>query len=341
MPRSDSKDRNGRLGPPLRGLAALISLAALLVSGAAAGDGAFPYDQGGSGLSTARLATRVLQPALAAASLRRDGPEAAEVMRELMRSARKGGLDPRDVLASTLPPPSSILALLALDRDVDDFGENAARGGLAGAYYHDEALLTERIRPQRPSYFAAFDAAYQELGPSTSHDVSGPASSRMRDGVLPYGQDSGITRPQRSDLAYAHPFALDLFFTDVRRHSDGQEGPVIHSLSPGIVIAAASNWKGGAGLESWVGGGLSPSAGNGVIVYDPVNKRVFSYFHLRHTALRTGDVVRVDSPLGVGGNTGVNARRPGHGGHLHVEVYDVAKDRPLNSYQILDLVTAK
>ncbi|HTX72151.1 MAG TPA: M23 family metallopeptidase [Rectinemataceae bacterium] len=316
-----------------RSLAALGALAVLLASGAAAGDSAFPYDSGGSGFAPARMGTRVLGPAVASAGMELSGPDAADALRELLLSAREGGLDPGEVLAATLPSPSEVLALLSMDRDVDDFARNAREGGRAGSYYSSELRLAGSVRPRRQSFFSVFDAAYAELG--------SPPSAGLLDGVRPYDASTGIIGPPVSELVYSHPFALDLFFDRVRNRPDGQEGPVIPSLSDGMVVAASSSWRGGAGLASWESGGLSPSAGNGVVVYDALNKRVFSYFHLRSTSLRVGDLVRAGTVLGVGGNTGVNARRPGHGGHLHVEIFDVAGDRSLGAREILRLVTTK
>ncbi|MGO8692914.1 MAG: M23 family metallopeptidase [Rectinemataceae bacterium] len=322
----------------LRALVAIFSLVVLLASGAAAGDSAFPYDQGGGGLPSARFAVRVLQPG--GREKNPALPPDAGGLRELIREAREGGIDTGNVVASSFPPPSAVLALLSVERDIDNFEEDAAQGGIAGSYYGREALLARRVKPLFRTYVSLFTAAYEELGGPTAAASLDPASAeRMRDGVLPYGPACGINAPPRWELADAHPFALDLFFSRVDCRGDGQEGPAVPSLSGGIVVATARDWKGGAGIESWRGGGLSPSAGNGVIVYDPVSRRFYSYFHFRTTSLRPGDMVRPGSPLGIGGDTGMNARRPGHGGHVHIEIYDAAREKALSSYGILDLAT--
>jgi hypothetical protein len=331
-PRKASKD-GPRAG--LRALVAIFSLIVLLASGAAAGDSAFPYDRGGGGLPAARFAVGVLEPG--ARDRTQALPPDAGNLSELIRKAREGGLDPREVLASSFPSASVVLALLSAERDIDNFEQDAAQGGAAGSYYRDEALLAQRVKPLFQSYVSLFTAAYDELGGPLAA-ASSYSADRMRDGVLPYAPELGITAPPRYQLADAHPYALDLFFSRIKYLPDGQEGPPIPSLSGGIVVASARNWRGGAGIESWRGGGLSPSAGNGVVVYDPISRRFFSYFHMRVTDRRPGDIVRPGDVLGIGGNTGMNARRPGHGGHVHVEIFDAAADRSLDSYHILDLV---
>ena len=324
----------------LRAVVAVVALIVLLVSGAAAGDSAFPYDQGGRGLPQARFAVRVLEQGVHERGFVR--PPDPEQVQELLREARKGGLDASPVAGSLFPGPAAVLALLSAERDVDNFESDAEHSGRAGEFYRGETLLVRHVQPLFRSYVELFTTAYDELGGPLAAAVSVPSfARRMRDGVLPYAPDLGITPPPRYQLADAHPYALDLFFSDVKHLPDGQEGPPIPSLSGGIVVASARNWRGGAGIESWRGGGLSPSAGNGVVVYDPVSRRFFSYFHMRTTDRNPGDIVRPGDILGIGGNTGMNARRPGHGGHVHVEIFDAAADRSLNSYRILDLVRGR
>ncbi|HUW39827.1 MAG TPA: M23 family metallopeptidase [Rectinemataceae bacterium] len=324
----------------LRAFVAVVALVVLLVSGAAAGDSAFPYDRGGVGLPQARFAARILEQGLRERDIVR--PPDPEQVQELFREARKGGLDQSRVAGSLFPGSAAVLALLSAERDVDNFESDAEHSGRAGEFYRGETLLVRHVQPLFRSYVELFTTAYDELGGPFAMAASGPAfAKRMRNGILPYAPGLGIAPPPRYQLADAHPYALDLFFSRIERLSDGQEGPPIPSLSGGIVVASARNWRGGAGIESWRGGGLSPSAGNGVVVYDPVSRRFFSYFHMRTTDRRPGDIVRPGDVLGIGGNTGMNARRPGHGGHVHVEIFDAAADRSLDSYRILDLVRGR
>ena len=96
--------------------------------------------------------------------------------------------------------------------------------------------------------------------------------------------------------------------------------------------------KGGAGADAWGGGGLSPAAGNGVVVYSPASGRYYSYFHLDEVAVQRGQVVERGAALGRGGNTGINARKKGHGGHLHLEIFDTGEDRALSAWEVRQLL---
>jgi murein DD-endopeptidase MepM/ murein hydrolase activator NlpD len=83
---------------------------------------------------------------------------------------------------------------------------------------------------------------------------------------------------------------------------------------------------------------LSPAAGNGVVVFSPALGLYTSYFHLSSTGLQAGDIVEAGSPIGKGGNSGMNARRRGHGGHLHLEVFDARRGAHLTCYELYDLL---
>jgi hypothetical protein len=48
-----------------------------------------------------------------------------------------------------------------------------------------------------------------------------------------------------------------------------------------------------------------------------------------------GDIVKEGRLLGHGGNSGANARRSGHGGHLHLEIFDAKLDSALTATEIL------
>jgi len=72
-------------------------------------------------------------------------------------------------------------------------------------------------------------------------------------------------------------------------------------------------------------GGISPKAGNGVIIYSPDEKRYFLYFHLYDALVEKGQIVRRGQAIGHGGNTGINARKKGGGDHLHFEIFDAQR----------------
>ena len=254
----------------------------------------------------------------------------------LVRTARLAGIDPREALAAALPGPDRIIAMLALDRDVDDFLEHADLKDAAGDYYRDEARLSGEMRPLRSRYEAAFAAAYSAVSGS---DPRLPLELAQGGRKAPYiASPEDVWLPPRSELHLSHPYALDIFFQSVDRSGEAERGPSIRALYPGIVVAAASDWSGGQGISTWTRGGLSPAAGNGVVIYDPASRRYCSYFHLSSLALRIGDAVSAGTVIGKGGNSGMNARVKGHGEHVHVEIFDAARNESLSSSEILDLL---
>lgn len=256
----------------------------------------------------------------------------SEAARGLVESAQRGGTSIAEALEAALPP-DDLSALLASERDLDDFDAAAQKDGPSGDRYEEISELAPSLMQERRRYELLFSTVYDELArylPATKGDDPfdlGPLAKR-----------SEIVKPSLRDLRYSHPYALDVFFTRVEHGSNGQRGPELRSLSSGIVIGAAGDWKGGAGAKSYRGGGLSPNSGNGVVIYDPRTRRYYSYFHLSETALETGDLVRKGSVIGRGGNTGANARMAGHGGHVHVEIFDAPSGRPLSGREIRSLL---
>jgi len=265
----------------------------------------------------------------------------------LVSLARQSGIDPREALYRALPDAHRVIAMLSRDRDVEEFEEYATRGGLIGGYYAAEASFARRMRPLRSRFEAVYASAFAAL--------VGRDASSLRSGVLagdpsadylggegrrkPYVAAPGdVWFPARSELRKAHQYALDIFFFRVERSGGAERGPSIHALYPGIVVCSASDWNGGQGEAAWRSGGLSPAAGNGVVVYDPATRRYVSYFHLSSTSCRAGDIVKAGEILGRGGNTGVHARTTGHGEHVHVEIFDCARDANLSIYEVYDLM---
>ncbi len=319
-----------------------VSAFALVAGGAAAGDYPVTAVQTGPGLSSARAELSILDAALSPRSLTLAGPDfAAAVGLSLVRSARLSGLSAREALSSALPRGDAVLAMLALDRDIDDFLESSSIAGAAGAHYRRAAALALQYRPLRANYEAAYAAIAREIGAEQARSGGPRGTETARNGQVrpePLFPRKAFRRPTISDMSFAHPYALDLFFQDFAQRRDGQAGPPIPAISGGIVVAAAGDWKGGAGPQAWAGGGLSPAAGNGLVIYDPDTRRYFSYFHFRSIALACGDLVARGQILGTGGNTGMNARRPDHGGHVHLEIFDAARNRALSALEILDLL---
>ncbi|HPC38002.1 MAG TPA: M23 family metallopeptidase [Exilispira sp.] len=140
--------------------------------------------------------------------------------------------------------------------------------------------------------------------------------------------------PKTKELKYNHQNAIDIFFKKVKKINKEEIGPNIYSFTSGVVVAAEDGWVGSTSFESYKGGGLSPKSGNGVIVFDPIGKRFILYFHLYKVNVKKGQIIKAGELIGSGGNTGINARKIGHGKHLHLEIYDIVKDRFLNCYEL-------
>jgi murein DD-endopeptidase MepM/ murein hydrolase activator NlpD len=104
------------------------------------------------------------------------------------------------------------------------------------------------------------------------------------------------------------------------------------------VVAMANDWVGGEGPGKYRHGGLTPRAGNGVIVYDPNSRKYYTYLHLHDVVVVPGQIVSPGTPLGHGGNTGTNARKRGHGGHLHLEIFDAVQDDTLSCYELREII---
>lgn len=319
----------------------IIAMVALLATAAAASGGlgtAAPPGPAGATATTDALETMLLS---AVADTSR-GNEIGGLCHDLARSAEADNLDLPSVFASVLPRSSSILAMLALDRDVDDFEEMGAGTNAAAAHYRRAADLAVALRPLRQNYALLFESAWMEerrmaarsLDRVEGHDAI-LASDISASDLAGKGE---LQAPPLRDLAYSHPYALDVFFRHVDRKGTVERGPLITALEAGIVVASADDWRGGAGADAWGGGGLSPAAGNGVVVYSPASGRYYSYFHLSEVAVGRGQAVEQGAVLGRGGNTGVNARKQGHGGHLHLEIFDSARDEALSAWEIRSLL---
>ena len=265
--------------------------------------------------------------------------DAAATAEDLIAASLIGGIDPRESLGAAFPEPHAVLAMLALDRDVDGFLDYAERDDEAGDYYRGEAGLAKTMRPLRSRYEAAYSCAYYALAGKRKGEAVGTLSLSGRGRKRPYiASPDDVWLPAKDELKFSHPYALDVFFVHMDRSGEAERGPVIRALYPGIVVASACDWSGGQGVANWKGGGLSPAAGNGLVIYDPATRRYCSYFHLSATDLRVGDTVEAGQALGRGGNSGMNARKKGHGGHVHIEIFDSSRGQSLASQEILELL---
>lgn len=261
--------------------------------------------------------------------------EAGKAARALVEAAKAGGMDPERALGAVLPKGGAVSALLATDRDRRDFLAAAARDAPAtlrhAEAYAEIARLVPLMRSIRGLYGALLESAYDALATRKSASPGPEATG-------PVARRGEVYAPPKRGLDRAHPYALDVFFTRIERSPSGEIGPEILSVSSGIVLAAADDWKGGGGPSAYRSGGLSPNSGNGVIVYDPAARRYYSYFHLSRVNVGPGELVEKGKVLGRGGDTGANARKAGHGGHVHVEIFDASKDRALPALEIREII---
>ncbi len=254
--------------------------------------------------------------------------------RRLVRKALLRGLHPGALAGASFPTPREILALMADESDARTFSEfSESTTEAAAAFYAYLVSERELLRPHAGAFFELFAACHAQIEALDKTATPVHGAHRI---TLP--GESGP--PRIRDLDRSHTYALDIFFTEYERDpGTGEEsGPAILAAAPGIVVAASSDWTGGPGMDTYRAGGISPLAGNGVIVYEPGTKRVYSYFHLREASVAPGMVVRTGTLLGYGGNTGSNARKPKRGGHLHLEIFDSGSGRYLRNDEILALL---
>jgi len=143
-----------------------------------------------------------------------------------------------------------------------------------------------------------------------------------------------------ADLKGRHEDAFDVFFPFVLNENEDEIGPPLFTMTSGIVVAAKDGWIGGNTYDSYISGGLTPTAGNGVVIYNVAQNRMYCYFHMNSVAVKVGDVVYAGDVLGIGGNTGINAKKRGHGRHVHIEIWDLNTGKSLNSKEIRDAIVA-
>jgi hypothetical protein len=247
---------------------------------------------------------------------------------------------PEEASVAVFPNPGELLAMLARDRDVDDFIENSDEDGAAGEYYRRVVDMVPELHPLRSRYEALFSGVYTGLLNMGRMKVARQAKEEAKD------YRGGVTlprlssRPREREYSLSHTFALDIFYMQIDRLplSTLQKGPLVFSLEPGIVVGSDASWSGGEDLGNYRGGGITPKAGNGLIIYSPSTRKYYLYFHLYDVLVSTGDLIPRGYPVGHGGNTGTNARKPGHGEHLHLEIYDATANRFLRNREIADIV---
>jgi len=265
--------------------------------------------------------------------------EDTQISEDAVKRGIKRGCTPQELASTLIPSPGHILAMLIDDEDSEEYQDIDGLSYPARLYYRRIASLHESMEALRPSYESMFDALYaalKEYAPPIPRGwLEKEADSWQGDITLPHL----FTLPRLQDLDYSHTFALDIFLKGVEYlPGNVQRGPMIHSLSDGIVVAAESGWLGfprTSSSLSFLKGGISPKSGNGVIIYSPDERRYFLYFHLYDVLVEKGQIVRRGQAIGHGGNTGVNARKKGGGDHLHLEIFDAARGKAFRNTQII------
>ena len=66
---------------------------------------------------------------------------------------------------------------------------------------------------------------------------------------------------------------------------------------------------------------ISPLGGNVIIGYSPSDQLFWRFAHLSQLSLPEDTPILAGSILGTTGSTGLNAAKPGHGDHVHIEVH--------------------
>jgi len=277
-----------------------------------------------SGLERIRFSAAILAPkALSGVS-----PELArQRAADWAEAVSSEGGSPIDAIGEILPSSLWFQARLVTKRDESDLAVDAKGAGEFGKAYAALSGALAGTKSSSAALEATIDEIWRRSGVSSRLEV-GPTSPLKR-------SDRWI--PAASALKSSHQYALDVFFTGFKRHGASEIGPVVHSMSSGVVVSASADWSGGDKPSQYRSGGLSPKAGNGVVVYAPDQRRYYAYFHMNDVDVRAGQLVEAGQSLGRGGNTGVNARKKGHGGHVHVEIHD-ANGGAWTSYAIRDLI---
>lgn len=282
--------------------------------------------RGLSGLELIRYTAGILKPE---SLLTADQAMARTRALEWSQAVSAEGSAPIEALGEILPDSNWFQARLITKRDESDLSEDAKAAGEYGKAYAD----LKRTLATTKATSAAIEAVITEVWRSSD------SAAKLKTGPVSVLKSRDRWLPAKSQLGSSHQYALDIFFTNVKRHGAEETGPTIRSMSRGVVVAAADDWNGGDKPSLYRTGGLSPKAGNGAIIFDPEQGRYYAYFHLGDVHVRTGQIVAAGDPLGKGGNTGVNARKKDHGGHVHVEIHDI-DGGAWTSYKIRDFIVS-
>lgn len=243
-----------------------------------------------------------------------------------LKALAAAGITIEESIVDIFPVPQWFQARLISARDEPELREDSRFAGAYGAEYKNILLQLPKIKTIAP----IFENILTELWHNSE------ATENFNNKLHPPILKTDRWIPSDKALKSSHQYALDVFFTSLIKKGKEEKGPAIYSISNGIVVSTADDWKGSDKASLYEHGGLSPKAGNGVIIYEPITKKYFAYFHLNDVIVKPGQFIPAGKLIGYGGNTGVNARKSGHGGHLHIEIHD--NDGPWRSYKIKDFI---
>ncbi len=213
----------------------------------------------------------------------------------------------------------------------------------AAVYYHDGFLsdfpdekpdadparrivarLERDLTPERKTLYARLLVKYWS---ETAPDADTPAGAFVV--PVPYEAPAAPVKRKRAGFRRArrtHEFAVDLFT---------REGTPVLSATRGVVVVADAHWNPADPFST-----TSQKGGNSVILFDPDGQRFLRYAHLDQVFVAAGDDVRTGEKIGTVGHSGLNASRPKHGRHLHLEVNELhdGKMRALRNAELWSLI---
>ncbi len=177
---------------------------------------------------------------------------------------------------------------------------------VSALYYSEDALKTMQVRKE-PS---ATEEIITTIYPFITKEFR-EGYMKMLDGLI---RDNEISKESSKPLD-----SIDSGHTVDSNHQDAvdlfiKEGSPVYAVSSGVVVLSENGWTTEEMSTS------SMRGGNVVIIYNPLSKSFYRYAHMRETLPASGSFIQSGAKIGIVGNTGINASKPGHGDHLHLEI---------------------
>ena len=117
-----------------------------------------------------------------------------------------------------------------------------------------------------------------------------------------------------TEVGSNHIDAIDVFVPE--------EGVEFFSMVDGVVVLAEDGWDSKNELST-----SSNRGGNTVIIYNPISRQFYRFAHFESVEddIVPGTFINKNTKLGKVGHTGMNASRPGHGKHIHIEIHPLSE----------------